>query len=377
MDTPGGGLQETFDIADLMQRSTVPVVGYVYPQGSTAWSAGTFILMSTHVAAMADHTIIGSCQPVEVTFDGTRMVNDSKTINALVEWIQERADIYKRNRTVAEEFITKNLNVNATTALDYGAIEFVASSPEQLLVSIDGTVVPLGDGNATLDTRNATLMWYTPSVQVQILKIISNPVLSSLLLMLGIFSLIFGISSPGYGAEVFGGIAIILSLVGSGFGISTVSIIFIIIGCLLLIIEIFVTPGFGIIGVGGIISLILGSIFLVPSYTTQEWMISMDFINDLMIILVTVGLIIAVFFGFLLYKILQIRRKKTAVGTFTGETAKTIDRITPDTPGYVRFKGEYWQAKADTIIEPDTRVIVVDKDETTLLVKPQDKRTKH
>jgi membrane-bound serine protease (ClpP class) len=102
----------------------------------------------------------------------------------------------------------------------------------------------------------------------------------------------------------------------------------------------------------------------------------MNFINDILIIIAVVVVVIAAFFGFLLYKILQIRRKKTQVGTFIGEKAKTIDRITPDTPGYVRFKGEYWQAKSDTLIEPNTKVLIVDKDETTLIVKPFDKGAK-
>jgi len=373
LDTPGGGLQQTFEIADMIQSSEVPVIGYVYPSGATAWSAGTFILMSTHVAAMADHTIIGSCQPVEVTLEGTRVINDSKTINALVEWIQERANMYGRNETLAEEFITINRNVNATLAQRLRVVEFVAPSIDQLLDDVDGTDVTLSSGNVTLTTRDAVQLWYSPSFKIQLLRFISNPVLTSLLLMLGIFALIFGISSPGYGAEVFGVIAILLSLIGSGFSVSALSIIFIILGGLLLIIEIFATPGFGVIGIGGTICLIIGSIFLVPSYPTREWLISMEYTLDVIAILLVVIALIALFFVFLLYKILQIRKKKAAVGTFVGEKAKTIDRITPDKPGYVRFKGEYWQAKSDTIIEPRTKVIIVDKDETTLIVKPFEK----
>jgi membrane-bound serine protease (ClpP class) len=373
LDTPGGGLGATFEIAEIIRDSDIPFIGYVYPEGATAWSAGTFILMSTHIAAMADHAIIGSCQPVEVSIEGTRTINDSKIINALVEWIQERANMYGRNETLAAEFITINRNVNATIAKNSGVIEFVSSSVDQLLDDINGTIVTTSAGNVTLHTKDAEQLKYSPSFKIQFLKLISNPVITSLLLMLGIFALIFGISSPGYGAEVFGVIAILLSLIGSGFGISTLSIIFIIIGCLLLIIEIFVTPGFGVIGIGGIICLIIGSIFLIPSYSTREWLISMDYMNEIMIILLVVVALFAIFFAFLLYKVLKIRKKKTAVGTFIGEKAKTIDRITPDKPGYVRFKGEYWQAKSDTTIEPNTKIVIVGKDGTTLIVKPKNK----
>lgn len=373
LDTPGGGLQQTFDIADMIHSSQIPIIGYVYPSGSEAWSAGTFILISTHIAAMADHTIIGSCQPVEVGIEGTKVINDSKIINALVEWIKERANMYGRNETIAENFIRKNLNLNATLACEYGVVEFVSSSIDQLLDDIDGTNVTTSSGNITLHTKDAEKIMYSPSPKIQIMKMISNPILTSLLLMLGIFALIFGISSPGFGAEVFGVIAILLSLIGSGFAISTLSIIFIIIGCLLLIIEIFVTPGFGVIGIGGIICLAIGSIFLVPSYPNREWLISMEYMETAIVISLVLIVLIAIFFVFLLYKVLQIRNKKRAIGVFIGEEARTIDRIAPGEPGYVRFKGEYWQARSDTTIEQNTKVVIVDKDESVLVVKPKER----
>ncbi len=371
LDTPGGGLQQTFDIADLINESEIPIVGYVYPTGSYAWSAGTFILMSTHIAAMADYTVIGSAQPVEITAEGTKYITEPKIINALVSWIQTRAEMHGRNQTAAAEFITENLDLNATSALEVGVIEHVSSSINQLLIDINGTSVSTSKGTVVLNTAGANEIVFSPSIGVQIMKFFSNPLLTSLLLMLGIFALIFGISSPGFGAEVFGAIAILLSLIGSGFAISVLSIIFIIIGCLLLIIEIFATPGFGVIGIGGVILMILGGIFLIPSYSTMEWAITMDWINDAIIVLVAAAAIIAVFFVFLLYKVIQIRSKKAQVGTFIGEKAKTVDRITPDKTGYVRFKGELWKATSDITIEPNTKVIIIEKEESTLKVRPK------
>ena len=369
LDTPGGGLQETFEIADMINESNIPVVGYVYPIGSYAWSAGTFILMSTHIAAMANFTVIGSCQPVEITAEGTKYITESKIINALVSWIETRAEMYGRNKTIAGKFVTENLDLNATLAEKYGVVELVSPSIDELLLDINGTLVQTSKDTVILDTLGANQIVYSPSLGIQFMKFFSNPILTSLLLILGIFALIFGISSPGYGAEVFGVIAILLSLIGSGFAISLLSIIFIIIGCLLLIIEIFATPGFGIIGIGGIILLILGGIFLIPSYSTTGWVISMDWINNAMLVLVSAAVIIAIFFIFLLYKVIQVRKKKAAVGTFVGETAKTIDRISPDKSGYIRFKGELWLATSDTVIEPNKNVIILQKDESTLKVK--------
>jgi membrane-bound serine protease (ClpP class) len=370
LNTPGGGLDQTFEIAEIIKQSDIPVIGYVYPSGATAWSAGTFILLSTPLAAMADHTIIGSCQPIETSLEGTRFINDSKIINALVEWLQERAVMYGRNETLAKLFITQNRNVNATVAKNSNVIEIVASSIDQLLNDIDGRNVTTAAGTITLHTRAAEQVRYSPSLKIQILKLISNPILTSLLLMLGIFALLVGISTPGYGAEVFGVIAILLSLIGSGFSISTLSIIFIIIGCLLLAVEIFVTPGFGVVGIGGIICLVIGSIFLIPSYPTRKWLISGEYMTDAIIIMLLVIVLFALFFAFLLYKVLQIRKKKSSVGKFAGEKAVAIERITPEKPGFVRYKGEYWQAKSEVVIEPNTKVVIIEKDETMLIVKP-------
>jgi membrane-bound serine protease (ClpP class) len=370
LNTPGGGLDQTFEIAEIIRQSDIPVIGYVYPSGATAWSAGTFILLSTPLAAMADHTIIGSCQPIETGLEGTRFINDSKIINALVEWLQERAVMYGRNETLAKLFITQNRNVNATVAKNNGVIEVVALTIDQLLADIDGRNVTTATGTITLHTKDVEQIQYSPSLKIQILKFISNPILTSLLLMLGIFALLVGISTPGYGAEVFGVIAILLSLIGSGFSISTLSIIFIIIGCLLLAVEIFVTPGFGVVGTGGIICLVIGSIFLIPSYPTRKWLISGEYMTDAITIMLFVIVLFALFFAFLLYKVLQIRKKKSSVGKFAGEKAVAIERITPEKPGFVRYKGEYWQAKSEAVIETNTKVLIIEKDETMLIVKP-------
>lgn len=377
LDTPGGGLQQTFDIAERIQQSEIPVIGYVYPRGAAAWSAGTFVLMSTHLAAMAEHTVIGSCQPVEITMGGTQPIHDSKTINALVEWMQERANMYGRNATLVSEFITQNLNVNASEAEKFGVVEVVAPSVSLLLSEIDGMVVVTAAGDVLLQTKNATFTWYTPSAKVQFLKIVSNPIITSILFMLGIFALIFGISAPGHGAEVFGVIAVLLSLIGSGFAVSELGIIFIMIGGLLLLIELLVIPGFGVVGIGGVLCLIIGSVFLIPTYSTREWVISVAWVNTLLLIVSVATILIAGFFLFLLYKVLQVRKKKNAVGVFKGESAVTIDRLTPETSGYVRFKGELWQARSDTVIEKNTKVVIVEKDGVILVVKPLNDDTKH
>ncbi|TAN39633.1 MAG: nodulation protein NfeD, partial [Candidatus Methanoperedens sp.] len=126
MNTPGGGLEETKKILDHIQNSPVPVIGYVYPNGATAWSAGTIILLATDVAAMAPNTIIGSAQPVEMTGEGIKPITEEKIVNAVVALAKEKAKQHGRNESAAGEFITSNLNLDAEKAKEAKVIEVVA-----------------------------------------------------------------------------------------------------------------------------------------------------------------------------------------------------------------------------------------------------------
>ncbi|HET8687833.1 MAG TPA: nodulation protein NfeD, partial [Methanosarcina sp.] len=240
LDTPGGGLDETQVIIRTIENASVPVIGYV-PESGKAWSAGTLILMGTDIAAMAPFTVIGSAQPVQISAEGTKPIKDEKIINALVKFSVATASKHGRNETFAEEVITKNKNLDAQEALKTGVIEYIAPSIPNLLTQIDGQQVK----GKTLQTENARIENYEPPLSLSLLRLISNPIISSLLLTLGIYGLIFGISSPGAGAEVFGIISITLGLIGTGFDINIGAIFLILLGIGLLIIEIKV-PGFGI-----------------------------------------------------------------------------------------------------------------------------------
>jgi membrane-bound serine protease (ClpP class) len=110
----------------------------------------------------------------------------------------------------------------------------------------------------------------------------------------------------------------------------------------------------------------------VPSYPNREWLISVSYIETAITVIIVVVILLAIFFAFLIYKIIQTRKKKVAIGLFKGETAKTVDRVTPEKPGFVRFKGELWHAKSDTVIEPNTKVIVISREEETLKVIPKE-----
>jgi len=371
LNTQGGSLDETFKIADLIENSKKPVIGFVYPSGAKAWSAGVFILESTHIAVMAPHTIVGSCQPIELTPTGTKYINDSKIINALVEWLEERANSHGRNSSIMSKFVVENLNLNASEALKSGAIDYVEKNVDSLLETLDGKTIETIYGNTTLYTQNIDKILFKPSIKIYILRIISNPIVASLLLITGLFSLLIGLSTPGYGAEVFGVIAIIVSLLAMGLSISYIAILLLIIGFILLSIELFVTPGFGIIGIGGIISIIFGALFLIPNYQNMKWLISQEYQQMLVIFVLAPVLVIAAFFIFILIKFLKIRRKKPAIDVI-GKEAVVVDKLSSDKEGYVKLEGEYWRARAyKGKIQPGTEVVVVGREDLTLIVKPK------
>jgi membrane-bound serine protease (ClpP class) len=361
LDTPGGGLEETQIIIKDIENTSIPVIGYV-PDGGKAWSAGTLILMGTDIAAMAPFTVLGSAQPVQMTAEGTKPIEDEKIINALVKFSVTTASKHGRNETFAEEVITKNKNLDAQEALETGVIEYIAPSIPDLLTQVDGEEIK----GRILQTEDAKTENYEPSLPLSFLKLISNPIISSLLLTIGLYGIIFGISSPGAGAEVLGIISIALGLIGTGFDINIGAIFLILVGIGLLILEI-KTPGFGIFGLAGLISLILGSIFLVPM--GGENIYTPEFRRLLTLTIIAPTIIFGLFLVFAVYKVAEIRKKKPVIGAIIGDSAQTIDPLEPGKPGFVRYSGEYWQARSEEEIGVKEEVEIIGKEREVLFVR--------
>nr|WP_321496881.1 nodulation protein NfeD [uncultured Methanolobus sp.] len=365
LNTPGGNLDETINIIEQIAATDVPVIGYVYPEGTKAWSAGTLILISTDVAAMAPYTIIGSAQPVTVTASGSEPVEEDKIINAIVKRATENAKMHGRNETAAEKFITENLNLDAEAALEYGVIEYVASDIDDLMSQVDGLEVK----DKVLDTDGARITHYKPSLKLAFMEIISNPIVSSLLLLLGVYAIILGISHPGFGAELFGLVAIALGLIGTGFDVDIGALFLVIAGVILLVIE-FQAPGFGVFGIAGLVCIIAGSILLAPTdfpnnYTPAE------FQRSLIISVSTPTILIGFFFVFIIYKVFEVRRKKPLFGELIGDMALALEPIGNGQTGYVLHRGQHWKARSSEIIQKDDKVTILEKDGVVLVVEKQ------
>ena len=362
LDTPGGGLTETTEILRLMEETKLPVICYVYPEGGFAWSAGTIILISSDVAAMAPHTIIGSAQPVQLSpTGGTVPINDSKTRNAIVALIEEKARMHGRNITAAREFVVSNLNLNADEARNYSVVEYIANSPEDLLIHVNGSQVK----NTTLITAGARVEYYEPPLNLQLQSLLSDPTIAGLLILIGLYAIIFGLSSPGIGAEVFGVTALALGLIGQGFNVNIGAVFLLLLGLGLILAELH-SHSFGILAAAGLICVIVGSVLFVPT-SFPEWYVPGSYQQSMALALILPSLILGLFLSFAIYKVAQARSAPPQNDRFAGEVAEAIDRLDPE--GYVLFQGEYWRAKAEETVEKGETVVILAKVETLLQVK--------
>ncbi len=365
IDTPGGALLETFEIVQRIFTSRVPVIGYVAPPGAHAFSAGTIILESTDFAAMAPGTTIGSVQPVTIGPTGIEPVTDPKIVNAVIGSLNQSLTEQGRNVSLARAFVVDNLNLGPTAAKDARAIEAVASSVPDLLVQADGRTTKLK--GVTLATAGAEIHEFAPSLRNQAIALLSNPLASSLLLVLGIYAFVFGISAPGHGAEILGMFLIVLALIGLGFSISPLALLLIVVGVAFLIVEL-KKPGFGVFGVAGIAAIVMGGFFLAP-WRVRDYAISPDYQITFLAALLTPAAAFGGFFLFALYKVGKVRRQKPVVGALVGEEAEVLDPISPGEKGYVLHRAEMWLATSDEAIAPGERVTIEAKEGPVLTVR--------
>jgi membrane-bound serine protease (ClpP class) len=291
---------------------------------------------------------------------GTEAINDSKIINAIVALIEEEAKEHDRNTTAAKQFVLSNLNLNAEEAKQYEVIEYISPSPDDLLHQINGIHVK----NATLLTAEAELQYFQPPLNLQFLRFLSDPMIAGLLLIIGLYAIIFGISSPGLGAEALGIISLSLGLIGLGFNVNVGAIFLILVGLGLILAELH-SHSFGILALAGLICVVVGSILFAPSY--PQWYVPAAYQRSLVLALTIPSLILGGFLAFALYKVARIRFGPPVSGKIIGGEAEAIDQLNP--LGYVLFHGEYWKAEADSFIEPGETVVITSKKGAVLKVK--------
>jgi len=361
MDTPGGLDTSMRGVIKAILDSRVPVITYVYPRGGRAASAGSFILVASHVAAMAPQTNVGAAHPVDM---GTGEAVGDKITKDAAAYMASLAEGRGRNATLARSFVTNSTSLTESQALEAGIIDIIAGDLDSLLDQVDGMEVETADGVRVLHTRGAEVVAITLSPREEFFHIISNPNVAYILFLAGFYGIIFELSSPGAILPgVVGGICILLALWSfQALSISVAGLGLIIFAIMLLILETQIASH-GILALGGIVALFLGSLMLIDAEKEPFVRISLD-----LIILTTA--VTAAFVLLAVGLVVKSRRRKPATGVegMLGETGKAVTDLDPE--GTVFVHGERWRARArDGAIPKDAKVKVVGVEKLTLAVE--------
>jgi len=340
LNTPGGLLTSTRSIVGSMMKSKVPVVVYVTPEGAHAGSAGVFITLAAHVAAMAPGTNLGSAHPVSMN-GGMDSIMGEKVTNDAAAFIRSIAEKRGRNIDWAEDAVRYSVSLAETEAVKKNVVNLVANNEKELLQAIHGQVITLENREVVLNTATATVEDVSMSWIQKILNYVSDPNIAYVLMLLGIYGLIFEFYNPGIGLPgVVGGISLILAFYAMNtLPINVAGLALIILAIVLFILEL-TTPTNGILSIGAVVSLALGSMMLIKPGTEFQWAkISLGVIIPSIIIT-------AVFFLFILGYGLKAQRNKNASGvdTLLDETGEALSNIDPT--GSVRIQGEIWKAES-------------------------------
>ncbi|MEA3404443.1 MAG: nodulation protein NfeD, partial [Pseudomonadota bacterium] len=391
MDTPGGLDSAMRGIIKNIANSTVPIASYVAPSGARAASAGTYILYASHIAAMAPGTNVGAATPVQIggisppspqKIKKDKPANDNqskdqpedgvsedaskqKIINDAVAYIQGLAQLRGRNPQWAEKAVREAASLPANDALKLNVIDIVATSMDDLLQQIDGREVVIHGVQRTLNTSEASIIQIVPDWRSRLLSVITNPNVAYILMLIGVYGLILEFYNPGAILPgTIGAISLLLALYAFQLlPINYAGIGLILLGIALMVGEAF-EPSFGVLGIGGVISFVIGSIILIdtdaPGYGIDISIIITFAVTSVLIFIVVVGLA------------LKSRRRPVVSGLeeLIGGEAIVVNDF--DHQGTVIIHSEHWQALSDTPLHKSQQVKVTGIKGLTLIVEPLD-----
>ena len=380
LNTPGGLNSSMREIIADVLASPIPVVGYVAPSGAHAASAGTYILYATHIAVMAPGTNIGAATPVQIggplpglpsgpadkdgkdKKDEPKDAMTAKVTNDAVAFIRSLAELRGRNADWAEKAVREAATLSANAALEAHAIDLVARDQAELLRQLDGRVVEVAGGKTQrLVTKDAAVEAIDPGPISRFLAVITDPNVAFILLMVGIYGLIFEFMSPGAVAPgVVGAICLLIGLYALNLlPINYAGLALMLVGLVLLTIEAF-NPTV-VIGLGGIVAFVLGALMLfrgeAPGYHLSWWVI---------------GITAAVFVGFALVVLGSLRRVGRAPALVGAQAMRGLPAEVLDwngNEGHVFAHGERWQARGAETFEPGETVEVANIIDLTLLIR--------
>ena len=365
LDTPGGLDTAMRDIVKDIVNAQVPVVVYVSPSGARAASAGVFITMSAHIAAMAPNTAIGAAHPVAIGTEGEAKMSEAmeeKVVNDAAAYIRSIASAHGRNMEWAEKAVRESVSATEQEALKLNVIDMVAPDLNALVSQLDGRQVTMLNGSVvTLHTQGATINHVKMNTIEDFLYVISDPNIAYILLSLAMLGLLVEISHPGLiFPGMVGGICLLLAFYSLGMlPVNYAGVLLIVLAFGLFIAEVF-TPAFGILTAGGITSLIIGSLILYkggPLFQIDPRLIA------------TVTICIGGLIAFVVSQVIKAHRRQASTGKegLIGKTA--IVKVALEPEGMVFLNGERWTAISKTgQVNPGEEVIITKVDGLKLWV---------
>ncbi len=363
LNTPGGLETSMRQVVQEFQRTPIPVVVYVYPPGGRAASAGAIITAAADVAVMAPGTNIGAAHPVQATGERMDETVKEKVVQDMLAFVRSIAKEKGRNPSVLERMVKESISLTPDEALKEGVIDLIASSRQELLEKLNGRKVKKHGKEITIKTLGAPVVEVEESMRESFLKVITNPTIAYLLLLIGFYGIFFELYNPG--AVVPGAVGVISFLLGlyslGIIGINWLGLLLILAGILLLALEL-VTPTFGGLAIAGAIALAVGSLVLISPDSPY---------GDIHISIIATMVLTTVFF-FLVSGRLGLKAQKTKKMTgyeeLIGEEGTAMTNFEKG-KGKVFIKGEIWNAVGEDDIKKDDAVIVEQVKGLTLYVR--------
>lgn len=346
LDTPGGLDTAMRSIVKAELNATIPVVVYVAPAGSRAASAGAYITMAAHVAAMAPGTNIGSGTPVAMAGAALDSTMSRKVIHDATAYLESIAEQRGRNVELARRIVENAENLAASRAVEEQVVDLLAESRDDLLQKLDGRTVVLAGEERQLATAEAVIEEHPMSARQRFLRALVDPNVAYLLFLLGIYGIFFELANPGSLAPgILGGIALILALYAfQGLPTNYAGVALILVGVVLFILEVKVTS-FGALTLGGLAAMLLGSMILFDSPG--------DWARLSLRVIVPVVVVTAGFFVLCVWLVVRGQRRAVVTGeqALVGETGRVVEAIGGgEATGKVVFHGEMWRARSDEAI---------------------------
>ena len=389
MDTPGGLDTSMRDIIKAILASRVPVATYVSPQGSRAASAGTYILYASHIAAMAPATNLGAATPVDMVPGAAPPENPAtpktpdkeppatpppdakakKAVNDAAAYIRSLAELHGRNADWAELAVREAVSLPAEEALKLRVVDLVAADLTDLLRQLHGRKVKLATGEITLDTAGLAVTRIEPDWRSRLLAAIGDPNIAYILLLLGIYGLIYEFMNPGMlFPGVVGGICLLLALFALQLmPVSYVGLALILLGVAFMVSEAFL-PSFGALGLGGVVAFIIGSVMLIdtdiPGYGISWALIAPLATATALFVFLVAGMA------------LRARKRPVATGAeaLLGAAGEVLDDI--EIEGWARVHSELWRVRSPVPLLRGTKVRVTARHDLILEVEPTGYLTK-